>query len=149
MDDPKERSLVFLEMGGEALRVRRARHDASAMPNDISLSSTDHLLHVLRNPYGWSENTVRSARIAAAELVESVVSLLPAGRGNTREDVVSSLRRTQDERNTLRFRVETLEHELRAVTASFCQVDAELARLRAENTSDLGQFSGGLLDFYG
>lgn len=149
MDDPKERSLVFLEMSAEALRVRRARYDACVIPNDISLSSTDHLLHVLRNPYGWSENTVRSARVAAAELVESVVSLLPAGRGNTQEDVVSSLRRTQEERNMLRFRVETLEHELRVVTARFCQVDAELARLRAENTSDLSQFSGDLPDFYG
>lgn len=30
----------------------------------------ERLLHILRNPWGWSEEDVRSARLAAAELIE-------------------------------------------------------------------------------
>lgn len=30
------------------------------------------ILHVLRNPYGWDENAVREARLAAADLIENL-----------------------------------------------------------------------------
>ena len=29
-------------------------------------------LHILRNPYGWSEEQIREARLAAADLIESL-----------------------------------------------------------------------------
>jgi len=32
--------------------------------------TTNKILHIIRNPYGWSEEEVRQARIAAADLIE-------------------------------------------------------------------------------
>ena len=32
--------------------------------------TTHDILHIIRNPWGWSEEKVRQARIAAADLIE-------------------------------------------------------------------------------
>jgi hypothetical protein len=42
-----------------------------------TLEGTGHMdntltLHILRNPYGWSEEQIREARLAAADLIESL-----------------------------------------------------------------------------
>ncbi len=34
------------------------------------------MLHILRNPYGWGEDQVREARLAAADLIEDLSARL-------------------------------------------------------------------------
>ena len=38
----------------------------------IDLAKIDHILHVLRNPYGWNDHVVRDARLAAATRLEQL-----------------------------------------------------------------------------
>ncbi|MBK8773061.1 MAG: hypothetical protein IPM06_21890 [Rhizobiales bacterium] len=42
----------------------------------IDLAKIDHILHVLRNPYGWNDHVVRDARLAATRLEQLAVELL-------------------------------------------------------------------------
>jgi hypothetical protein len=34
------------------------------------------ILHVLRNPYGWSETAIRTVRLAAADMLEQIERML-------------------------------------------------------------------------
>jgi hypothetical protein len=38
--------------------------------DEIDLTKTAHVLHVLRNPHGWNDHVVRDVRLAAADLIE-------------------------------------------------------------------------------
>ena len=44
----------------------------------IDLAKIDHILHVLRNPYGWNDHVVRDARLAAATRLEQLAVELVA-----------------------------------------------------------------------
>jgi hypothetical protein len=49
------------------------------------VSFTDRYLHILRNPYGWSEDQVRDARLWAADNIERLETRIDALRGLLRE----------------------------------------------------------------
>lgn len=44
----------------------------------IDPAKIDHILHVLRNPYGWNDHVVRDAQLAAATRLEQLGAELVA-----------------------------------------------------------------------
>ena len=44
----------------------------------IDPAKIDHILHVLRNPYGWDGHVLRDARLAAAAMLEQLGAELVA-----------------------------------------------------------------------
>lgn len=40
------------------------------MDENIDLSNINHLLHVLRNPYGWNEHVIEAVRLKSADELE-------------------------------------------------------------------------------
>lgn len=47
--------------------------------------TTHEVLHIIRNPWGWSEDEVRAARLAAADLIEQQAKEIEALRGFAQE----------------------------------------------------------------
>jgi hypothetical protein len=41
-----------------------------AADNHRVTQEINHVLHVLRNPYGWNEDQIRDARLTAADIIE-------------------------------------------------------------------------------
>lgn len=86
----KEYGFAYILKGAcgpsSGLRLRAGKFVIEAWPDPWKPKTRDEMLHVLRNPYGHSEENVRAARLWAANTIEQLESCpsakaTPSGSG--------------------------------------------------------------------